>query len=378
MSRFLNEKYQGLEAYTPGEQPQDMIYIKLNTNESPYPPSPSVLQSIGQGQLEQLRLYSDPESTRLRNKLAAAYGVGPKQVYVANGSDDILHFAFMAFGNPKTGVAFPAISYGFYKVFADLHQLPGFPIPLKADFSIDVQDYLGLKQLIVIANPNAPTGLVLSLAEIEEILKTNRHNVVVIDEAYIDFGGESCCSFIGQYENLLVVQTFSKSRSMAGARLGFALGNQALIEDLERLKYATNPYNINRLTLLAGEAAIEDQAYYREKCRLIAQTREYTADRLRQLGFTVLPSKANFLFACHENISGQTLYQELKQRGILIRHFSTPAIEAYNRITIGTRAQMEQFLLQTAELLAQRPAAFPPIAASNFARNAATLSICNQ
>lgn len=353
MSRFFSEKYRALEAYTPGEQPRDRTYIKLNTNESPFPPSPGVLQAVNAQAAADLRLYSDPASRVLKEKLASLYGVAPENVYVANGSDDILNFAFMAFGDQ--GVAYPAISYGFYSVFAALYGIEAEEIPLKEDFSIDPTAYHGKRKLIVIANPNAPTGLTLSLGEIEEILKTNPDHVVVIDEAYVDFGGESCLPLIQTYANLLVVQTFSKSRSMAGARLGFAFGQSALIADLETLKFSTNPYNVNRLTQAAGAAALEENSYYMKNCRIIQENRAFTAEKLRELGFDLTDSKANFLFARHPRLPGDTLYQRLKQRGILIRHFAKPEIADYSRITVGSREEMEHFLQAVTEILEEAP-----------------------
>jgi len=339
MSRFLNSKYTELEVYTPGEQPRDMKYIKLNTNESPYPPSPAVLAVVNADQAELLRLYSDPECKNLKNSIAKLYGVNPENIYLSNGSDDILNFAFMAFTEGGKA-AFPEISYGFYKVFAQLYGIECRKIPLREDFSIDPEDYCGLGCFTVIANPNAPTGRTISLEDIEKILQTNPDNVVVIDEAYVDFGGQSCYPLIKKYKNLLVVQTFSKSRSMAGARLGFAFADEELIADLKRIKFSTNPYNVNRLTLAAGEAAISENDYYMENCRRIMATREWTSAELEKLGFTVIPSKANFIFAKSGRIGGQELYEELKKRGILIRHFSDPKITDYNRITIGTDEEM--------------------------------------
>ena len=339
MSRFLNSKYTELEVYTPGEQPRDMKYIKLNTNESPYPPSPAVLAVVNADQAELLRLYSDPECKNLKNSIAKLYGVNPENIYLSNGSDDILNFAFMAFTEGGKA-AFPEISYGFYKVFAQLYGIECRKIPLREDFSIDPEDYCGLGCFTVIANPNAPTGRTISLEDIEKILQTNPDNVVVIDEAYVDFGGQSCYPLIKKYKNLLVVQTFSKSRSMAGARLGFAFADEELIADLKRIKFSTNPYNVNRLTLAAGEAAISENDYYMENCRRIMETRDRTTAELENLGFTVIPSKANFIFAKSDKIGGQELYEELKKRGILIRHFSDPKIADYNRITIGTDDEM--------------------------------------
>ncbi len=349
MSRFLNEQYKALEAYTPGEQPRDTQYIKLNTNESPYPPAPSVIEVMTEKQVELLRLYSDPTAKELKEKLANLYKVKPENVFVSNGSDEVLNFAFMAFGGQ--GVVFPEISYGFYQVYADLYRLEAEKIPLEADFSLDYQKYCGKDKMVVIANPNAPTGMSIPFAQIEEIVKTNPDSLVLIDEAYVDFGGETCLPLIGNYDNLLVVRTFSKSRCLAGGRLGYAFASPAIIADLEKIKYSTNPYNINRLTLLLGAATIDADSYYQTKCWEIQETRDWTAKELEKLGFTVLPSCANFLFAKTEKMDGGKLYEILKSRGILVRHFSNPKINQFNRITIGTKLQMETFINTLKEVL---------------------------
>ncbi len=348
MSQFLNARYASLEAYTPGEQPRDKRYIKLNTNESPYPPAPEVVAAMDSQQVEDLRLYSDPTGKALREKIGGLYGLQWDNVILTNGSDDILNFAFMAFSGD--GVAFPDITYGFYSVFAQLHGIDTQVIPLKEDFTQDYRDYCGLNKMIVIANPNAPTGLAISLAQIREILESNPNHVVVIDEAYVDFGGESAAALLGQYDNLLVTQTFSKSRSMAGARLGFGMASKAIIEDLEKLRYSTNPYNINRLTMLLGEKTIEQNDYYMANCRRIADTRAYTKQALEKLGFSVLPGLGNFLFAQSPDISGEALYLKLKDRGVLVRHFTNPKICNFNRITIGTRQEMEEFIRIVGEI----------------------------
>ncbi len=342
MSKFLREAYQILEPYTPGEQPRDQVYIKLNTNESPYPPAPSVIKAIGEQEIADLRLYSDPSAKDLKEKLAGLYGVGPENIFLSNGSDDILNFAFMAYG--WMGARFPDITYGFYPVFGDLNGVAYREIPLKEDFTIDPMDYCEDGKLIVIANPNAPTGISLPLAAIEEILKRNPSGVVLIDEAYVDFGGESALPLLKKYENLLITRTYSKSRCMAGARLGYAIAGAALIEDLERIKYSTNPYNINRLTMALGEATVAAEEYYRGRCKEIEATREWTAKELHQLGFEVLPSKANFLFAKSDKIGGEALYLKLKERGILVRHFKKERIKDFNRITIGTKEQMARLI----------------------------------
>ena len=349
MSRYLKEELQALRAYTPGEQPQDQVYIKLNTNESPYPPAPSVAAAITRQEVEQLRLYSDPTGAELKEKLAGLYGVEPENVFLSNGSDEVLNFAFLAFG--AEGVAYPDISYGFYPVFAQLYQLDAVEIPLKEDFTVDYRDYCGIGRMVVLANPNAPTGRSIPVAEIRQICQTNPDHVVLIDEAYVDFGGETALPLVQEFDNLLVTRTFSKSRCLAGGRLGYAFGSRALIEDLEKIKYSTNPYNLDRLTLRLGVATVEAEDYYREKCAAICRTRQWTAGQLEAMGFQVLPSLTNFLFAKTEAMDGQALYQALKARGILVRHFSNPRICQYNRITIGTQAQMEQLVQTLKEVL---------------------------
>ena len=343
MSRFLNERYQSLEAYTPGEQPRDMVYIKLNTNESPYPPAPSVVAAMTGEEVENLRLYSDPTGLSLKQKLAELYELKTENIFISNGSDDILNFAFMAFADSR-GAAFADITYGFYPVYGELHDVNVQIIPLEEDFSLDYRKYCGIHKMIVIANPNAPTGMEIPLWQIEEILKTNPDSVVVIDEAYVDFGGTSCYKLIEDYANLLVVRTFSKSRCLAGARLGYAFGSPELIEDLEKLKYSTNPYNVNRLTMMLGCKTVDAEPYYREVSEKIQSARAWAADALDNLGFQVLPSKANFIFARHPAVSGAELYTGLRQRGILVRHFTKERIKDFVRITIGTQAQMESLV----------------------------------
>ena len=342
MSTFLNPSIERMTAYVPGEQPRDKAYIKLNTNENPYPPAPSVVAAMTAAELEDQRLYTDPTAKVLKEKLAGLYGLKPENVYVGNGSDEVLYFIFLAYG--QRGAAFPDISYGFYSVFAEFCGIPATVIPLEEDLTLDPEKYHGLNKLIVIANPNAPTGLSISLSDIEGILQTNPDAVVAIDEAYVDFGGESAYPLMAEYDNLIVVRTFSKSRSMAGARLGYALGPAALIADLEKIKYSVNPYNVNRLTLRLGEATVDAEGYYQEKCAAIIRTREETARKLKDLGFTVLSSQTNFLFVKNDKIAGRELYEKLKDRGILVRHFGNPRISDYIRVTIGTDAQMEACL----------------------------------
>ena len=339
MSKFLDERYSSLEAYVPGEQPQDKKYIKLNTNESPFPPSPEVVEAVTGEQVEKLCLYSDPQSKMLKRAIAREFSLEEKNVFVSNGSDEILNFAFMLYGKQK-GTLFPDITYGFYKVFGDLYHIDYTEIPLKEDFTIDVNDYIGKDKFIVLANPNAPTGITLKQEDIIRIIESNPKSIVLVDEAYVDFGGKSCYELIKKYDNLIVCQTFSKSRSLAGARLGFCFANEEIINDLETIKYSTNPYNINRLTQLIGEKAIESGEYYAENCRKIIENREYTENELKALGFEILPSKANFVFAKHPRYDGEKLYLKLKEKGILVRHFTKERICQYNRITIGSKEQM--------------------------------------
>lgn len=354
MSRFLSPRFATLEAYTPGEQPRDQKYIKLNTNESPYPPSREVIERLSAEEVKMLNLYPDPEGKVLKEKLAKLYGMEKENIFLSNGSDDILNFAFMAFCDEERGAAFPEISYGFYPVYADLYHVPHVKLPLKDDFSIDYKDYCDINKMIVIANPNAPTGMEIGLFEIEEILKSNPNHVVLIDEAYVDFGGTSAVGLVGKYPNLLVSMTYSKSRSMAGARLGFAIASKEIIADLEKIKFSTNPYNINRLTLAAGEAAVDSDAYYKENAKKIMATREKTVTALTALSFTILESKANFIFAKPPKISGADFYGQLKKKGVLVRHFEKEKIRDFVRITIGTEEQMKVFLQKTAEVLAGR------------------------
>lgn len=355
MSRFLNTKFSTLEAYTPGEQPTDMKYIKLNTNESPYPPSKGVIDAVNSDEVEKLRLYPDPECKILKDRIASLYGVQRENVFVSNGSDDILNFFFMAFcNNAQHPVKFPSISYGFYSVYAELYGVKYTKVDLQEDFSININDYTDDKANVVIANPNAPTGIALSRAEVEQIVSSNPSRIVLIDEAYVDFGAESSIELTKKYDNLLVVCTYSKSRSMAGARLGFAIGNAEIIKDLEKIKYSTNPYNINRLTMVAGIAAIDDNDYYIENCKNIIETREYTQKKLREMGFYTTESKSNFIFAMHPDIGGEELYLELKARGILVRHFTSQRICEYNRITVGTKEQMETLLTTVEDILKEK------------------------
>ena len=351
MSKYLSPRLSAVTPYTPGEQPQDQQYIKLNTNESPYLPSPAVVAAVSEHEVEKLRLYSDPACTDLLRMAAAHFGLKPEQIMPGNGSDENLFFALRAFCDEQHPLAYADITYGCYGVWCGLMHIPSQILPLKEDFTLDPKDYYGLGETIVIANPNAPTGLALPRSAIEGILKANPDNVVIVDEAYVDFGGESCVPLIDQYDNLLVVQTFSKSRQLAGARLGLAMGNAALIADLNRVKFSLNPYNINRLTLKAGAAALEDTTYFEKTRAAIIETREQTKAALRARGFAVLDSRSNFLFASTERKDGGALYRTLKEKGVLVRHFDAPRIANWLRITIGTPEQMQVLLNKLDEIL---------------------------
>ena len=350
MSRFFSDKYKELVPYTPGEQPKDMKYVKLNTNESPFAPS-SLAQKYAKEAAENLQLYSDPECRDLVKTASEYFGVDRDEILFTNGSDEILNFAFMAFCDKEHPAVFPNITYGFYPVFALLNGIPYEEIPLRDDLSINVNDYIGINKTIFIANPNAPTGIALPLSDIERIVKSNPDSVVVVDEAYVDFGAESALSLIHKYDNLLVAQTFSKSRSMAGARLGFGAGCKALIQDLNTIKYSTNPYNINRMTMAAGIGAIEDDEYFKANCQKIAENRQWTVNELKKLGFEIPDSSANFIFAKHESVSGKEIYFTLKAKGILVRHFDKEALTEYNRISIGSMEQMQILVKTITEIL---------------------------
>ena len=350
MSRYIRERYKNFESYTPGEQPKEMEYIKLNTNESPFPPAPGVSRCLAEVDMKRLRLYPDPTGYNLKKKIAKLYDVEPENVFLSNGSDDILNFFTMAFNDEDDELLFPSISYSFYEVLANLHAVNYHKVPLKEDMSIDYRDYCRDTN-VIIPNPNAPTGIALPIDIIEEIVKGNPNHVVLIDEAYVDFGTESAVPLIKKYDNILISQTFSKSRSFAGGRLGFAIGDKGLIHDLATMQYSTNPYNVNLVSLILGEAAIDNDDYYQANNRIIEENRTYTTEKLEELGFTVLPSKANFVFTKHDKVDGDTLYQKLKDKGILVRHFTTEEIRDYVRITIGLKEQMNILLEKLGEIL---------------------------
>ncbi len=337
MSRFFSPRLSGLAPYTPGEQPRRQNVIKLNTNENPYPPSPAVLDAVNRGEVEKLRLYPDPTAATLCDALAARFNLSPAQVMVTNGSDDALAFAFAAFYTDGAPVRFPDITYGFYPVFARLFGCTYEEIPLREDFSVDIESFMQ-NTGVVLANPNAPSGLALPAREIEKIARANPDRVVLVDEAYADFAEEGCSALplLDRFENLLIVGTFSKSYSLAGARLGFALGSKELIADLQTVRNSFNPYSINRLTLLAGVAALGDRAYHASCVERIKATRARLTSALRGMGFFVIESSANFVFARHGQFSGASLYALLREKNILVRHFDRPRTGDFIRITVGT------------------------------------------
>ena len=361
MSSFMSAKWAGLAPYVPGEQPRDARYVKLNTNESPFAPSDAVAEDAA-ARMRGLNLYPDPTYAELRAALASVLGAGagcvlePGQITVSNGSDEVLNWAFAAFCDEDCPAVFPDITYGFYPVFAQNNRVPYVEVPLTADFRVDVEAFRAPgRKIIFLANPNAPTGIALPLVDIRGILDANPDNVVVVDEAYVDFGAKSALSLVGEYPNLLVTGTFSKSRSLAGGRLGFGVAQAALIQDIETLRNSTNPYNVNNATVAWGMAVLAHDAEMRANCQKIVRVRQQVAAQLTERGFTVLPSAANFLFARHGRVDGETIYRELKAKGVLVRHFSLPRIVDFNRITIGTRAQMDVLLAALDEILEERP-----------------------
>lgn len=339
--KFLNPALDDLEPYVPGEQPRTNEFIKLNTNENPYPPAPETATAVA-ATIQQLQLYPDPTCDGLMTDLAAYLGVKEENVFLANGSDEVLGFCFQRLMGQ--GVAFPDITYGFYKVFAQMYGVATEVIPLQEDFTIDFADYQGVTGTIIFANPNAPTSYGKSLAEMEALVAADPERLVIVDEAYVEFGGETLVPLTAKYDNLLVVGTFSKAWQLAGARLGYAVGCPALMEELNRVKFSFNPYSINSMTMAAGKAALQDLGYHRQCLNAVIQTRTMTTGALEDLGFEVLPSQTNFLFAKHSQVAGEELYQRLKEHNVLVRWFSQDRIKDYIRITIGTPEQMIKML----------------------------------
>jgi len=347
-TELISSRVGKLTPYTPGEQPQHRNYIKLNTNENPYPPAPAVIAGCAAYPAEDLRLYPDPASTELREKIAHWYGRSPEEVFVGNGSDEVLSFAFYGFFDPAHGpVLFPEHTYSFYPVYCSYYGLESRRIALTPDFSVDFRPYLEKKEYAgtALPNPNAPTGIAISRKEIRDFLEKSRGDrVMILDEAYVDFGAESCSSLVDRYPNLLVVHTFSKSRSLAGIRIGFALGDPGLIRTLETVKDSFNSYPLDRLSQRLAVLALEDREYFEASLERIVSTRESTAREMRRLGWQVLPSGANFLFARLPGTDGEKLYAFLKNEGILVRHFKQEGISDFLRISIGTEEEMGVFL----------------------------------
>lgn len=328
------------EPYVPGEQPRHKV-VKLNTNENPYPPSPRVAEALRNADADALRLYPDPEASALTEALAEYYGVEKDQVFVGVGSDDVISLCFLTFFNSEKPILFPDITYSFYKVWAQLYRIPYECPKLDEDFRIVREDYYRENGGIIFPNPNAPTAVYEELDFVEDILEHNRDSIVIVDEAYIDFAGRSAMELIGKYDNLIVVQTFSKSRSMAGMRIGYAVSNPDLIRCLSNVKYSFNSYTMNQPALLCGAAAVKDEEYFREKIRMIVKTREWAKDELGRLGFVFPEPKANFIFARHPKCDAQKLFEELKAHNIYVRHWNTERIRDHLRITIGTKEEMD-------------------------------------
>lgn len=352
MSIYWSEILKGIDPYVPGEQPGDKKYIKLNTNENPYPPSPRVLEKIREVADEKLRLYPDPECEDLREALAEYHKLDKSQVYAGNGSDELLAFTFLAFFNP-TGlpILFPDITYSFYPVYSNLFKIKYRQIPLDGSFNVPAEQFYAENGGIIIPNPNAPTGKYLPVHSIGEILRRNTQSVVVVDEAYIDFGGESAVKYIGEHPNLLVVRTLSKSHSLAGMRVGYALGHKELIEGIARIKNSVNSYTLDRIALAAAVEAIKDTAYFQETRRKIINTRERVSSQLKNMGFDVVDSMANFIFVAHPCVPACEIFRQLRERGILVRHFKKPRIDNYLRVSVGSDDEMFCFLNQIGKIV---------------------------
>lgn len=356
VSTYWNPFIHELDPYVPGEQPKDKTYIKLNTNESPYPPSPKVLEAIREATNADLRLYPDPHADGLRKQLADYYGVKTEQIFVGNGSDEVLAFAFQALFAPDKPILFPDVSYSFYPVYAKMFRLEAKTIPLSEDFTLSLKAFDQPNGGIIFPNPNAPTGKAIRTDEIEELLIAQRDRVVIVDEAYVDFGAASMIPLIHKHPNLLVIQTTSKSRSLAGLRVGFAIGDADLIEALNRVKNCFNSYTLDRLALAGATAAFADEAYFQETTKAIIATRGVVVKELQALGFTVIPSQSNFVFISHPTVPASTLFARCKEAGVLVRYFRLPRIDNYLRVTIGLDSEMQQFLATVAKIVNQEKA----------------------
>jgi len=351
VSKYWSQVVQTLEPYVPGEQPKDKTYIKLNTNENPYPPSPNVLAAMKAVTNENLRLYPTPTCDELKNAIAEYHGLKKEQIFVGNGSDEILAFSFLAFFNPNSPILFPDITYSFYPVYCAMFHIDYHLIALEEDFSIPVERFFEKNGGIIFPNPNAPTGKEVTLQDIEAILKHNENQVVIVDEAYIDFGGASALPLLDRYPNLLIVQTLSKSRSLAGLRVGFAMGNADLIEALERVKNSINSYTLDRVALAGALESFKDESYFQATRQKVIATRDKTIVELETMGFQVIPSKANFIFISHPLFAAEELYLNLRKNGILVRYFNKDRINDFLRVSIGTEEEMQCFITKVAEIL---------------------------
>ncbi len=346
MSRYWSRTVKNIKPYVPGEQPKDRKYIKLNTNENPYPPSPRAIEAIRNATDNTLRLYPDPSCDELRDTIAGAYGFARENVFIGNGSDELLAFCFPAFFEPAgKPVLFADITYSFYPVYAEFFRTPYKLIEVDSEFDVPIDGYFQENGGIIIANPNAPTGKGFSLADIEKVLQRNENSVVIVDEAYIDFGGASAFGLISRYPNLLIIRTLSKSHSLAGLRVGFAMGSEELIEGIIRVKDSINSYTVDRLAQAGAREAIRDEAWFQENRARIMKTRERVLAKLRELGFKVIPSQANFIFISNPRCAGRELFRKLREQGILVRYFDKPKIDNFLRVSIGTDDEMDRFLM---------------------------------
>lgn len=351
MSRFLHSRFVNMVAYVPGEQPKDKKYIKLNANETSMAPSKEVLKVLSKEKINKLGFYGDPDALELRQVIADTYDVAVEEIMIGNGSDEVLSFINQAYFDTDSKICYPDITYGFYDVYAKTYGIDGREIPLKEDFTIDIEDYIHSDRHVILANPNAPTGYVLPVSEIERLVASNPNRLVVIDEAYVDYGNETCIPLIKTYNNLIVVHTMSKSRNLAGAHIGYAIACKELIEDINGIKFAFNPYNMSEVTQAIGIAAVKDRAYHKYCTDMVIENREYTKIKLRDLGFTVLDTKTNFVFVTHPLLDAKEYNYKLREHGILARHFEKDRISNYLRITIGTREEMDAVIEATKVIL---------------------------
>lgn len=351
MSIFLVDEYKDMEHYVPGEQPKDKQYIKLNANETSLPPSPNVFEAISKKQIWNMSYYADPHCHEFRKAVAEVYGVSENEVFVGNGADEVLSFVLMSFFRRGMKIYFPDITYGFYRTYAKTYGLDMEEIPVKDDFSIAINDYMDLDGDIIFANPNNPTGLTVAVSDIEALVRKKPDRMIIVDEAYVDYSGETCLPLAVKYPNLVVVRTFSKSRNMAGAHIGFAVSCKSIIDDMNKIKFSFNPFNMNSVTMAAGIAAVKDTIYMENCVSEIIKNREYFSNELKKINFHVIPSKANFVFCYNDAIDSSDLCDRLKKEGILTRHFADKLLTKYLRITIGTRQEMDVVLVAIKEIL---------------------------